>query len=423
MPASTRPDHWQAHAVGSAVVLSAILGTAAYTGLWVLTAIPVGFLFGFFLQKGDLCGASAFSEVLLMKDGRKVFGLWVCIVVSMGAFALLQALGWGRLNPKPLFLLNHVVGGVVFGIGIVLAGGCVMGSLFKTGAGNLNSMAALIGIPLGVGMVEYGPLQSFHAALKQFEIKADDGGPLTLASATGLPFGVIAIGLAMVTLAVALVIRRRRGTPTLATSATRAWFAGSPTRPWKPWQAGVAIGLLAGPALLSSAASGRNYPLGVTHGVLHAYLLVTDRNLTHCWHPEPPAGTGKAQPEGATNADTDQATAAKPNGRGPASRGKKIVWWLVAMVGSLVVGSWTAARWTGRARLLPKPPGQTVVAFFGGILVGVGAAIGMGCVTGNILSGWALMSVGSIVFGLATMLANWVTTYFYLMGGTLTTRG
>ena len=36
--------------------------------LWVLLSIPIGLLFGFFLQRGDLCGSSAFSEVILMKD-------------------------------------------------------------------------------------------------------------------------------------------------------------------------------------------------------------------------------------------------------------------------------------------------------------------------------------------------------------------
>jgi len=35
------------------------------------------------------------------------------------------------------------------------------------------------------------------------------------------------------------------------------------------------------------------------------------------------------------------------------------------------------------------------------------------------MSGWALMSMASLIFGLATILANWVTTYFYLMGGKL----
>jgi len=106
----------------SVLVLGAILLIAVRTRLWVLTSVPVGFLFGFFLQRGDLCGASAFSEVLLMRDWRKVFGLWVCIVVSMAAFALLEALGWATLRPKPFCPLNHIVGGVIFGVGIVLAG-------------------------------------------------------------------------------------------------------------------------------------------------------------------------------------------------------------------------------------------------------------------------------------------------------------
>ena len=42
-----------------------------------------------------------------------------------------------------------------------------------------------------------------------------------------------------------------------------------------------------------------------------------------------------------------------------------------------------------------------------------------GCVVGNILSGWALMSAGMFLFGIAVILANWAVTYFYLMNGTL----
>jgi hypothetical protein len=68
---------------------------------------------------------------------------------------------------------------------------------------------------------------------------------------------------------------------------------------------------------------------------------------------------------------------------------------------------------------LPKPPEQTVVALFGGFLVGAGAVIATGCVIGNILSGWALMSLGMVLFGVVTVLANWATTYVYLMGGSL----
>ena len=64
-----------------------------------------------------------------------------------------------------------------------------------------------------------------------------------------------------------------------------------------------------------------------------------------------------------------------------------------------------------------KPPDEILFALFGGLLVGIGAAFARGCVVGNIMSGWALMSIGTIVFGIVTILANWVTTYIYMMGG------
>jgi len=59
---------WRSYAFISLAAIVMITALAAYCRLWVLMAIPIGFLFGFFLQKGDLCAASAFSEILIMKD-------------------------------------------------------------------------------------------------------------------------------------------------------------------------------------------------------------------------------------------------------------------------------------------------------------------------------------------------------------------
>jgi hypothetical protein len=53
--------------------------------------------------------------------------------------------------------------------------------------------------------------------------------------------------------------------------------------------------------------------------------------------------------------------------------------------------------------------------------VGSGAALATGCVVGNIMSGWALLSIGTFLFGIVTILANWATTYVYLMGRQLGT--
>jgi hypothetical protein len=134
--------------------------------------------------------------------------------------------------------------------------------------------------------------------------------------------------------------------------------------------------------------------------VLHAEQLLVERSLTHVY--EKAAAPTQTSP-----------SAAKA---GEPARGKKIVWWLVLLVVALMVGSFCSARLSGEARLLPKPPEQILWAILGGVLVGAGAAIATGCVIGNILSGWALMSVGTMLFGVVVMLVNWVTTWLYLMG-------
>jgi hypothetical protein len=102
----------------------------------------------------------------------------------------------------------------------------------------------------------------------------------------------------------------------------------------------------------------------------------------------------------------------------PAPSKKKVSWWLILLVSSLVLGSLISRRLSGASGLSSQPPQQILIAVFGGLLVGIGAAFAGGCVIGNIMSGWALMSIGTVLFAVVVVLSNWVTTYFYLMGGT-----
>jgi hypothetical protein len=404
MPSPSK-EHWQPLTLFICIVLPALLIVSAASGMWVLTAIPIGFLFGFFLEKADLCGSSAFSEMIMMKDRQKFYGLCVIIVVSMIGFAVLSVMGWIKLSPKPLIWANYIVGGIAFGIGIVLAGGCVSGCLFKTGQGNLNSMAGLAGIPLGVAAVLNGPLAEFNKYLERFVINNADGSAVTFSSVTGIPYWLLAILFGLVAIIIAAVLRQKK----TARSSAKIKDDEIPflqriiTRPWKPWQAGMAIGILACFAYLSSAASGRNYPLGVTHGVLHAQLLVTDAPLKHVYAPPVTPSAGQKP-----------ATEKSSNATVPV---KKVSWWLILEVAALVAGAFTSAKLSGKIKFIPRPPEQTVVAFFGGILLGAGAAIAGGCVVGNIMSGVALMSVGNVLFMITVVLANWATTWFYLMGG------
>lgn len=404
---------WIYWLVASFLFVAVTLAYALSRGLVALVGLPLGFLFGFFLHKGDLCGASAFSEVLLMRDGRKVWGMWVCIVTSMVVFAALDLLGLVTLAPKPMLWLSYLVGGAIFGAGTVLAGGCVSGCLYKGPAGNINSIMALLGMPLGMAMVEYGPLSSWNKAMLARKVAMANGAPVTLSSLTGLPFWALALFFALATALAALLWSRRHPAKGPKIVSNEPAFRRLFTRPWKPWQAGLAIGLLAGPLFLSSAASGRNYPVGVTHGVLHAYLLLTEpavQGSLKAPAPKPPAPIA----DSGRSAATPQPPAPPSP---PAPQAKKVSYWLIFVVLGLMLGSHVSARMNGTAKLLPKEPQQTLLALLGGVLVGMGAWFATGCVIGNILSGWALMSVGLLLFGVATILSNWVVTYLYLMGG------
>jgi len=139
-------------------IFFAIYGTV--TSQWYLLAIPIGFLFGFFLQKGDLCASSAMSEAVMFKDRSKLWGFWVAIVTTMLSLSIIDYLGWISVAPKPFEWFNAIVGGLLFGVGMVLAGGCISGVLYKGASGNINSIMALMAVPFGVAAVELGPLNN-----------------------------------------------------------------------------------------------------------------------------------------------------------------------------------------------------------------------------------------------------------------------
>jgi uncharacterized membrane protein YedE/YeeE len=319
--------------------------------------------------------------------------------------------------------LSAIIGGAIFGVGIVLGGGCVSGCLYKAATGNINSMASVLTIPLGVSLVWYGPLKQWNEYLLTFVIKSDKGKAVSLYSLTGLPYWALALIFAIPTFVYSIAYLNKNKKNSVA--ARNKSLSNIFTKSWKPWQAGIAIGILATFGYLSSVSTGRNYPIGITHGVAHTYLLISDSNVEHNWgipkkietmsnplektKTEPPISSVQN-----TNSSAGQTTI--PSKKAEPQK-KVIIWWAILIDLGLVVGSFVSGRMSGQARLLPKPPEQTVIAMLGGFLIGIGAAVATGCVIGNILSGWALMSVGMIIFGITVLAFNWITTYLYLMGG------
>ena len=116
----------------------------------VVTGALAGIVMGYVLQRGQLCFHSAIRSSL---DGRFLLARGWALGVSLGSVGLgllLLLPGTGGLNQGLAFRpVANVAGGLVIGIGMVVARSCVSGLFYKLGAGMLGAVVGLIGWATG----------------------------------------------------------------------------------------------------------------------------------------------------------------------------------------------------------------------------------------------------------------------------------
>ena len=110
-----------------------------------------GAAFGFVFQRSRLCLVRAFREPFMTGDGEHTRASAIAIVVSMLGFAILK---FTDLKDKgewvfPAAGAGALLGGLIFGIGMVLAGGCGSGSIWRVGEGQMKLAAAVVTFALG----------------------------------------------------------------------------------------------------------------------------------------------------------------------------------------------------------------------------------------------------------------------------------
>lgn len=150
----------------------------------VLTGLSIGFIAGLVMHRSDYCIAGMFRDLFLFKKNFMLRTLMLLIVVSMVLFELGRRMD-SLLYPFPLLgspSLANVAGGFFFGIGMVLAGGCVVGVLYKMGAGSLVSLIAFIGLITGCGL--YAEIHPWWSSV--VKATAFFNGKITLPQVIGL---------------------------------------------------------------------------------------------------------------------------------------------------------------------------------------------------------------------------------------------
>ena len=124
------------------------------------------------MHRSDYCLAGMFRDLFLFRRVDKLRTLVLLVVVTMLLFEGARLLGLLPNYPFPLFYAPsaaNVAGGLLFGVGMVLAGGCVVGTLYRMGAGSLISAVAFIGLIVGsAGYAEIFPFWSAFAKQTTF---------------------------------------------------------------------------------------------------------------------------------------------------------------------------------------------------------------------------------------------------------------
>ena len=134
--------------VGAVLLLGLVAAPFIY-GRWGYVPQGIfllfGVAFGIVFQRSHFCLVRAFREPFLTGDGEHTRAAALGVVVSMLGFAILK---FADLKDKgewvfPSAGVGALAGGLVFGIGMTLAGGCGAGSIWRAGEGQVKLWAAV----------------------------------------------------------------------------------------------------------------------------------------------------------------------------------------------------------------------------------------------------------------------------------------
>lgn len=168
---------------------------AALTGRVLWAAFGLGALFGAIAQRTHFCTMGAIGDVLSMGDWSRMRQWALAAGVAIIGFSLLA---WaGLIDPTQTLhassrwlWLSALVGGLLFGFGMVLASGCGSKTLVRVGSGNLKALIVM----LVLGLAAYATLKGITAVARvatvdrvAVEFSTQASLPYLLAAAMGWP--------------------------------------------------------------------------------------------------------------------------------------------------------------------------------------------------------------------------------------------
>jgi uncharacterized membrane protein YedE/YeeE len=114
-----------------------------------------GAAFGVVFQRSRFCLVSAFREPFLSGQSEHARAAALALTLSMIGFSILKATDLKDATEWvfPAFWFGALSGGTCFGVGMVLAGGCGAGTIWRAGEGHVKLWVALFFFAIGASMM------------------------------------------------------------------------------------------------------------------------------------------------------------------------------------------------------------------------------------------------------------------------------
>jgi uncharacterized membrane protein YedE/YeeE len=152
-----------------------------------------GIAFGFLLQKGRVLRFEKQVGALRLRDMTILKFMLSAILVGMIGIYFLQEAGWIELRHKSMNAGAVIIGGVLFGLGWAVMGFCPGTSIGALAEGRWHAVWAVMGMIAGAAI-----FAEIYPFFKKTVLPWMDFGKISLADASGLPHGLLIVGLAAV---------------------------------------------------------------------------------------------------------------------------------------------------------------------------------------------------------------------------------
>ena len=350
---------------------------ATQTVLW--GGLVIGLLLGAAAQASRFCTMGALTD-WFSYGGTARLTTWILAVAvaAIGCMALItggvfdptRALAWS----ERFLWLSYLVGGTLFGIGMVLASGCPQRNLVRAGAGSLKALVTL----LVAGVAAQMTLRGAFAGPRVGQLDAAGvtlAHPQDLGSILAAVSGASAGALRWAVLAAALVV--------VAVLLWRTRAAMEPVH----WVGGLVVGLLVPAAWVLTGHFG--------------FLAEHPDTLEAAW-----VGTASRRPEALTFSaplahTLDLLTLWS-------DRNTVLTFGVVVCLG-VVLGSAVSALLRREFQVEAFRNAEDLGShLLGGVLMGFGGITAMGCSIGQGLTGLAMLSAGACVAMSGMVTGTWL---------------